>query len=151
MRVPERILINVTADGKPQEGIPVRLSFIMARKNHHGFIFGPSDASGLIQVDGDMIRREARREMEIFLMDYADIDAYWTGVLRATPVNRESLERALAAYRRFRHCGFPPGYEEMLLRADATLGKIPTATLRATVRCEPDQRFAVEGVPVQAE
>jgi hypothetical protein len=151
LRVPEKILINITANGKPLGGIPIRLSFVMAQKNHHGFIFGPSDSSGLIQVDGDEIRREARKEMEIFLMDYADIDTYWTGVLRVTPVNRESLKKALAAYRQFRHCEFPPGYEEMLLAADAILSRTPTAKLEASVRCEPDQGFTVEAVPVQAE
>jgi hypothetical protein len=151
LRVPDKILITITANGRPLEGVPVRLSFVMARKNHHGFIFGPSNSSGLIQVNGDEIRREARKEMEIFLMDYADIDSYWTGVLRATPLNRESVRRALTAYRQFRHCEFPRGYEQMLLDADVILAKVSTATLVATVRCEPDNTFTVEAVPAQAQ
>lgn len=129
----------------------MKLTFVMARKNHHVFIFGPSDSSGSIQVSGDEIRREARKAMELFLMDYADIDGYWTGALRATPVNRESLKGALVAYQQFGQSEFPPGYEEMLLRADEILGNIPTFTLEANVRCEPGQGFTVEAVPVRAE
>lgn len=139
----------MTADGKPIKGILVTLSFVMSRKNHHGFIFGPSDDSGVIEVSGEEIRREARKEMEIFLMDYADIDTYWTGVLRATPVNRESLKRALAAYRQFRHCEFPPGYEGMLLAADGILSRMPTAVLEARVQCQPDRGCAVEVIAVK--
>lgn len=88
--------------------------------------------------------------MELFLMDYANIDAHWTGTLRATPMKRDAIKWALSAYRQFLSHEFPPGYEQMRLAADVILSKIPTATLGATVRCEPEKMFTVEAVPVRA-
>ena len=123
----------------------------MAQRNNHNFVFGPSDASGNIRITGDEIRREARKTMELFLMDYSDIDAHWTGRLQAKPMNREAIKRALSAYRQFGSNQFPPGYEQMLLAADAILSKIPTAKLDVSVQCEPQNTFTVELLPVQSE
>ena len=64
-RVPERISITITAEGSPLEGIPVMLRFEMAQKNHHSFVFGPSDVTGKIDVSADEIRREAHKTMEL--------------------------------------------------------------------------------------
>lgn len=151
MKIPEKTTITVTAEGKPLAGVPVKLVFMMEKKNHHSFVFGPSDQSGTISVSNNEITREARKTMELFLMDYAEIETWWTGRMRVMPMNRESIKAALSAYRRFRSYEFPPDYEEMLLAADGILSRIPTATLKASVCCEPDHGFTVEAVSVPAE
>jgi hypothetical protein len=151
LKVPEKTTITVTTGGKPLAGVPVKLIFLMGKKNHHSFVFGPSDVTGKISIGGDEIRREARKTMELFLMDYADIEAHWTGRLRVIPMNRESIKTALLAFRRFRSFEFPPNYEDMLLAADAILSRIPTATMEVSICCEPEQGVTVEAVPVPAE
>jgi hypothetical protein len=151
LKIPKQITITISTGGKPLVGVPVNLVFLMKQKNHHSFVFGPSDVSGQICVTNDEIKHEARKTMELFLMDYADIEAHWTGTLHVTPMNREAIKRALSAYRQFRTHEFPPHYEEMLLSADSILSGIPTATLEASVRCEPHQRLTIETVPAQTE
>ena len=151
MKVPEKTTITITTGGKPIEGVPVKLIFEMAKKNHHIFVFGPSDSSGTINVTADEIRREARKTMELFLMDFTDIEAHWTGRLRIVPMNRQAIKAALSAFRQFRSFKFPANYEQMLLAADAILSRIPTAKLEASVRSEPDKKLTLEAVPVQAE
>ena len=151
LKVPEKVTITIVVEGRPLAGVPVNLTFVMGKKNNHGFVFGPSDVSGRICISGDEIRREARKTMELFLMDYADIDVHWTGRMMATPINRDAIKGALSAYRLFRSYEFPPGYEQMLLAADAILSEIPTATLEASVRCEPEKILTIEEVPVRAE
>jgi hypothetical protein len=151
LKVPVNISITLVADGKPLAGVPVNLTFIMAQKNNHNFVFGPSDTSGNIRITHDEIRREARKTMELFLMDYADIDAHWTGRLQAKPMNKEAIKGAHSAYRQFGSDQFPAGYEQMLLAAAAILSKIPTAKLEVGVQCEPQNTFTVELLPVQSE
>lgn len=151
MRIPEKLSIAITADGVPLEGIPVLLTFVMARKNNHDLVFGPSDKSGDICVSGDQIRSGARKNVEFFLMDYADVESFWTGMLRITPMNRQAVERALSAFRIFRRFKYPPGYEEMLQRADATLKKFPKAKLEARVHIEPPGSFTVEMMAVNVD
>ena len=150
MKVPANISIILIADGRPLAGVPVYLSFVMAQRNNHNFVFGPSDTSGNIRITNDEIRQEARKTMELFLMDYADIDAHWTGRLQARPMNREAIKGALSAYRQFGSNQFPAGYEQMLLAADAILSKIPKAKLEVSVQCEPQNAFTVELLPVQS-
>jgi hypothetical protein len=151
LKLPQTISITIRANGAPLEGIPAMLSFVMKQKNHHSLVFGPSDASGTIRVTADEIRREARKTMELFLMDYSDIDAYWSGILRVTPMNREALKGALSAFRRFRSYEFPAGYEKMLFRADTIVSKIPTEKIDSTVQCETAEPIKIETVPVQAQ
>jgi hypothetical protein len=151
LKLPEKTILTITSDGKPIAGVPVKLVFLMLKKNHHVFVFGPSDMSGTVSISNDEIRREARKTMELFLMDYADIEAHWTGRLRVMPLNREGIKAALSAYSTFGSNEFPPNYEQMLLAADAILSKIPKATLEVSVRFEPDQRYTVETVSVRAE
>jgi hypothetical protein len=149
LRVPEKISITITADGAPLKGIPAMLSFAMEQKNNHSLIFGPSDESGTIHISGDEIRLEARKTMELFLMDYADIDSYWTGSLRVMPMNRDALKRALSAFRQFRGYEFRVGYEEMLRRANDILSKIPGTRLDSLVHCQAGEPITVENIPAE--
>lgn len=116
----------------------------MARKNHFDLLFGPSGQGGEIKVTSEHVLEEAHKSMELFLMDYADIESYWTGKLEVTPLNRNAVERALSAYRLFRRYKYPPGYEENLRAADAALVQLRDAELTVAVHCEtPDPIEAV--------
>src|ERR1700674_570984 len=81
------------------KGMSVMLKFLTAWKNPCGLVFGPSDEQGRIVVMRDQIIGEARKTLELFLMDYGDLEIEWTGKLRVTPMNRKSIERALLALR----------------------------------------------------
>jgi len=126
------------------------LKFVMARKNSFDLLFGPSDAEGGIEVTRDQVLNEARKSMELFAMDYMDIESYWTGKLQVTPMNREAVTRALSAYRLFRRYEYPPDYEKNLQAADAALSQVSQLRLAAAVQCDTLELVEVESIAVSA-
>jgi hypothetical protein len=148
LRVPETMEAMVTAGDHPIKGIFVTLRFAMSRKNPFDLVFGPSGDRGEITITRAQVLEESRKSMELFIMDYADLETHWTGRLRATPMNREAVGHALAAYKLFRRFEYPPGYEHDLHAADAALEKISDAKLKAVVRCETADPIEVESLTV---
>lgn len=150
MKIPEQVFVALAVEGRALEGVPAMLTFVMGRKNNHDMVFGPSDARGEIHISAVDIRNEARKNLEFFLMDYADIDTLWTGVLRVKPMNREALGQALAAFRTFRRYKYAPDYEGMLRRAEELLRRSPGAKLTVDVKTEPPGMFDIETFAVDA-
>ena len=132
------------------EGMFAFLKFVMARKNSFDLLFGPSDARGEIEVTRDRVLNEARKSMELFVMDYVDIESHWTGKLQVTPMNRQATTRALSAYRLFRRYEYPPDYEKNLQAADAALSQVPKLRLVAVVQCKTSEPVEVESIAVSA-
>ncbi len=128
----------------------VLLKFLASKRNPFDFVFGPSDAQGKIEVSRDQILSEARKTIDLFPMDHWNIEVDWTGVLRATPMNRESLGRALSAVRLFGSHNYASGYEESLRAADAILAEKDKAEMAATVVCDASQPVTIETVRVRA-
>ena len=149
MRIPDKITITISADHTPLKGMWVKLKFFMQQKNHHGLVFGPSAEDGRIEITRNQVKQEGLKTMELFLMDYADIEGFWTGRLEVIPMNRASLQGALSASRLFRSYVYPPGYQDSLTAADAALADIPEAELTATVQCETSESIAIETVRVR--
>ena len=151
MRVPEKIRIILAAENRPIKGLFATLKFATARKNPFNMVFGPSGDTGEIEATRDQILKEAQKSRNLFLMDYGDLETEFTGQLTVTPMNRQSVEGALKAYRLFTgNYEYPANYEEMLHRAHAILTGLAGSQLTATVSCEPDKSAVVETVPVAA-
>ena len=151
MRIPAKMLITIKVGDRPTKGMFVILKFLMARKNSYNLVFGPSDEQGRVEATRDEIIKDARKSMELFLMDYGEIKTYWTGQLQVTPMNRESIGRALSAIRLFRDVyEYPHGHEELLRAADAALAQMGDAELTTVVQTETDESIAVETVSVRA-
>lgn len=148
MTVPESLEVVIMAGDRPIEGLFVFLRFEMSRKNPFDLLFGPSGDEGKIAITRSEVLEEARKSMELFVTDYADLETYWTGKLRATPLNRKAVASALSAYSLFRLFKYPPGYEQALKAADAALARIPNAKLHAVVHCETTGLIQVESQPV---
>jgi hypothetical protein len=148
LRVPDKMEITIEVGGQPTEVMFVRLKFLTARRNPYELAFGPSDEQGKIEVSRDQILSEARKEMELLLMDYWNIEVDWTGALRTTPMNRESLARARSATRVFRCYDYGPGYEGSLRAADAILARRDKTEMTATVQCDAKEPVAIETVRV---
>jgi hypothetical protein len=143
--------ITIKTSGQQMRGMFVTLKFLVARKNPYNLVFGPSDEQGRIVVTRDQIIGEAKKSLDLFLMDYGDLETEWTGKLRVTPMNRESIERALSAVRLFRRVHkYPPGFEEALRAAAAVLAQMSEAGVSATVQCETEEPITIETVSVRA-
>jgi hypothetical protein len=151
VRVPQKMVITIKIGGQQTAGMLVMLKFLTVRKNPYNLVFGPSDEKGRVVVTREQVIAEARKSMELFLMDYGEIEAEWTGKLQVTPMNRESIGRALSALRLFRRVHeYLPAYEESLGAADALLAQKGEADLTATVQCETEKPIAIETVPVRS-
>jgi len=150
LKIPAKIKIVISADGVPKEGMFAFIKLVMARRNSFGFLFGPSSASGKVEVTRAQVLQEARKSMQLFLMDYVEIENHWTGKLQITPMNRERATRALSAYRLFRRYEYPQNYEKDLQAAEALLLQLSGQSLSASVQCEAAQQVAVECVAVPA-
>lgn len=150
MKIPARIKVAIAAGERHIPGIFVMLKFIMHRKNHFGLLFGPTDREGELEVTREQVLEEAHKSMELFLMDYADIDKFWTGKLEVTPLNRSAVEGALSAYRLFRRYEYPQQYEENLRATDGVLAQLRDAELVGSVYCETSDRVEIVSVRVRA-
>src|SRR5438067_2506286 len=96
-RMPEFLTILCQADGRAQEGLLVSLSLLMSRKNHFNMVFGPSGNSGQISVSRAEINDEVEHALELFPMDYDDLDSF-TGEIAVTPMDCQQIESALRAF-----------------------------------------------------
>jgi hypothetical protein len=151
LRIPEKITIAIQVGGQPTKGMFVTLKFLTTRKNPYDLLFGPSDEHGSVGITREQVLNEARRTMEFFLMDYGEIETEWTGKVQVTPMNRESIARALSAFRLFkRSYEYPPGYEESLNVADAGLADKGDADLIATIQGKLEHPITIEIVSVRA-
>lgn len=148
LRVPDKMEIIIEVGGLPTAGMFVILKFLTARKNPYELAFGPSNEMGKIEVSGDHILCEARKVADLFPMDYWNIEVDWTCAIHVTPMNRDSLARALSAARLFRSFDYGPGYEESLRAADAILARREKAEMTATVQCDAREPLAIETVQV---
>jgi hypothetical protein len=146
LKTPEKIRIATKINGREAPGMFAMLKFVMAKKNSYNLVFGPSDAKGQIEVTRDQILSEARKTKELFLMDYADIESFWTCKLLVTLMSREAIQRALSASRLFRRYEYAPNYEEQLRAADNVLAQTPEAELSVSVLCQPSENIDIESV-----
>jgi hypothetical protein len=97
----------------------------MSRKNDFGLAFGPSDAEGRIEIRRDDLLREADKERQLFLMDYGDPEADFTGKIVVDILSRPAVERALKAYQFYRNVSsYTPEYEKNLQDCGRTLERL---------------------------
>lgn len=137
--------------GRRKMGMFVMLKFVAARKNSYNLLFGPSDERGKIEVSRDQILYEAQKTANLFLMDYGGIEIEWTGILGVTPMNRQALAGALAAYKLFKSSyEYAPGYEEALKAAEAFLSQEGDVEMNATFQIETKEPATLEIVAVRA-
>jgi len=150
MKLPDKLLLTVSADGRPLAEMMVKLEFPMAAKNTHHMVFGPSDPSGQIFITGEQMSIEAKRTQAMFLNDYDRLEVGWTGKLKIRPMNLPMIKRALSAYRIFGSQQYAPGYENHLLAARTALAKTPEAVLTVQVDVDAAHPATIEGGSVRA-
>lgn len=150
MKLPEKLLLTVSADGQPLADMLVKLEFSMSAKNPHHMVFGPSDAAGQISITADQMSTEAKNTQDLFLMDYDRLETGWTGRLKVRAMNLPMIKRALAAYHTFGSDQYAPGYENNLRVARTVLAKMPEAMLRVQINSEAPESVAFEPGSVRA-
>jgi hypothetical protein len=116
--LPNEIVVVVKRNAIPVSGMFVLCALRSMHKNDFKLVFGPTDSAGRLRVSREDLLREGGNEKRLFPMDYGDVETDFSGELKVTPMNREALSRALAAYSMFNKVSpYPTGYEENVRRA----------------------------------
>lgn len=109
--------LHVRVTGPQIEGLPVSVRFRMVRKNDYGLIVF-LDARGRAEISSRTLAQMFREAQDEFLMDYIGPRVGFTGRVTATVLDRESIDRALAAYGLYQSMlNYPADYAARLNRA----------------------------------
>lgn len=148
MKIPDRLNITIFVGAIPVAKMLVMINFVACQKNAHNLGFGPSDINGKIYVTREQILAEARKNRELFLMDYAAIETAWTGTLIITPMNREAIRRARSAVQLFGSRQYAYNHEEILSAAERALAQLGSGRLTASVQCDGSSDMNIETITV---
>ena len=139
MNLPELLNVHALIGDSPVEGLIVEVCIKVNLKNDFSSLHGLTDAGGSLSVKKDTLLERALTEKKFFLMDYADPEANFTGVIELTPCSDLMLERALNAYSQFKSVyNYPVGYHEMLKRGIGFLESIDV--YKVALKCVVDEK-----------
>ena len=135
MKLPERIAIRVLADGRPVAGVFASVTIRTTRKNDFGLGFGPTNEDGGLVISREDLLREAEKERRLFIMDYGHPEDDFTGEIVVRALNREALQRAIAAYDAYHQVTpYPARYAEQIQEARTALEESGASELSVEVK-----------------
>jgi hypothetical protein len=133
-RLPDVIRVMIAVGGTPTAGLAVSTSIKTTRKNPFGFIWGPSDAVGMVRIRRAELFGQAEAERREFIMDYGHSEHDGAGLIVVAVENTEGLDRALKAHDQFSQCcSYPDGYHAMLQEARSRTAALAKVRPRLTV------------------
>jgi hypothetical protein len=128
--LPDSVSAVVKCGGHPTPGLFVDVRIATSSKNDFNCVFGPTDATGLLEFTRDDLLRQAARDRNLSLMDYGHPEANYAGRVEVSPMGRERLRGALRGYETWRSAAaFPPQYAERLRTALSMLERLAPARL----------------------
>ncbi len=148
-RLPNKLHITCSANGRPLSDELVLITIKSARKNNFDLVFGPTDTNGSLLVTREELIKQAMDEKSIAQMDYGDPEYDFAGEIVVAPMTLEDIDRALKAYKFFREfMAYPIAWEKHLKRSKEILLKLPKdATVEVNV--EHDGR-GIKLIPLTA-
>ena len=145
MKLPEFIEVTVKVDGKPLEGVLVHVRIHTTSKNNFHSQFGPTDDNGRVLITRAALISAAKRDQELFVMDYGDPEANFAGEVVVSIFGKDDLSKAINAYPMFKDVAeYPPNHLIHLRRALEILEKLGDTEIVIDVVYEK-----VEGVDVR--
>ena len=125
-RLPNKLLITCSANGRPLPDELVLITIKSAHKNNFDLVFGPTDTNGSLLVTRGELIKQAMDEKSIAQMDYGDPEHDFAGEIIVAPMTPEDIDRALKAYKFFREfTAYPIAWEKHLKRSKEILLKLP--------------------------
>ena len=145
MKLPNTIEVSVKADGKPLDGVLVRVCIVTTSRNNFHSQFGPTDDNGRVVITRAALIAEAKRDQELFVMDYGDAENNFAGEVVVSIFGKDDLSRAINAYALFKDVAeYPPDYLKHLHRAQEILDTLTDTKIEIDVVYEK-----VQGVEVR--
>ncbi len=147
---PERLVISCRrrSDDAPVAGAVVSVRLPMYHKNAHSIWIGPTDEHGVVVVTGGEIEEKARRDSNLFVMDYIGYPGGYAGPCELRVVDRDAARRALDAYEMFSSVfDYRPGHRAMVdqwLNADASAA-VADLALYVIERAPPTVAVVIHG------
>ena len=112
--IPEKVI--VTASGDFKCGLAVRLKFSMSKKNDY-FFTAFLDERGKAEISKTELLRSFDADRNLFLMDYIDPRAAFTGQITAHVLNKAEITKSINARGMFKKYPYPENYFENLKTA----------------------------------
>jgi len=150
MKLPEQMRVEIRGDQKPLKDMFVMVQIVTNKQNDFAFAFGPSDESGHLQISRDDLLREADNLKRLFIMDYGDPEADFSGKIIIEPLNRSALQKAANGYESFKKAAqFPANYGEDIRHAKDVLDRLQPARLSVTIQSEDDTGVVFKATAVE--
>lgn len=126
MQFPRQIVVRVSALQQPVPGLLIDLSIPMKRKNDYGWLVGPSDANGVIEVSEASLRERVEADRNLFIMDYVDPEHDAKGQIRLSVPLPAEIDAAVSAFSLYRDVSpYPPAYGAGLQSTRRKLLELP--------------------------
>jgi hypothetical protein len=130
--------VTLFVDGEPLPGAWVVVHLGTTKKNAHGFLAGPTDDDGRVDVPRHQIEERIADELARSPMDYGGLEA-WDGLINVEPLTQESAAGVLEAIRLWDDLGSIDTEENLdVFKAFRDmLGLLSGAELTVAASCEP--------------
>ena len=136
--LPDRIVIEVTADGRPVPGALVDVTLSMISKNPHTMVLGPADSRGQIVVSRVDLLDRATENCRNFVMDYSDLASRFAGSVDVRPVTPSRLAQMRKIHETFGSSfKYPGDWPAVLEGQERWFSEHPTNSLAARVEVSP--------------
>lgn len=136
--LPDILHIVLFADGRSLPGGWVAVHLGTTKKNAHGFLAGPTDVDGRVDVPRHQMEERVQHEVTTSPMDYGGLEA-WDGLINLEPLNRGSVDNVFEGIRIWDDLGSIETEENLegLKAFRDNLDRLAGAELSVTAACEP--------------
>jgi hypothetical protein len=136
--LPESVSIVLLADHQPLSGGWVAVHLGTTKKNSHGFLAGPTDTDGRLDVPRHRIEERVQDQLTTSPMDCGGLAA-WDGLINVEPLTRESAVGVLEAIRIWDDLGSieTEAHLELFDAFRDTLERLAGTRLTVSATCSP--------------
>ncbi len=103
-KIPDEIIIQVTRNKSPIEGVVLFLEFMTLRKNKHIVISPATNSKGIVTINKPLIDFYVQEDCKLFCMDYCGLNNNFTGTIKVVIPDYLRIAKAQKAYEDFNLC-----------------------------------------------
>lgn len=144
---PSEMAVTALLDDQPMGKAWLVVELEMDHKNDYGLLFGPTDASGKLVIKDMDLRQQAKKQLDLFPMDYVSPEGAWTGAMKIRVLNRTDVVNLQNAYETWKDAGlYPADFPLHLSRLQAQLEANRDRRLSARVHIPESEAVQIQVV-----